>query len=40
MRDSTDAMCEAGGEYVDQAGRIAVDGIWSAMIDAALEEDG
>ncbi len=36
MRDSDEDMDEAGSRYVDGAQHIAVDGIWSTMIDAIL----
>lgn len=39
VREATDAMCEAGGDHVEQAGRITVDSLWTVMIDAALEQD-
>jgi len=38
LRNPTDAMVEAGGSYVETMGRIAVDGVWSSMIDAAVAE--
>jgi hypothetical protein len=40
LRDPTDAMAEAGADHVDRIGRVAVDGVWSAMIDGALAELG
>lgn len=39
LRSPTDAMCEAGGDHVDQAVRITVDALWTVMMNAALEED-
>lgn len=36
MRDSTEDMEEVGSAYVAASSHISVDGIWSAMIDAAL----
>ncbi|WP_145958924.1 hypothetical protein [Sphingobium sp. SCG-1] len=39
LRLATDAMCEAGGDHVEQTGRITVDTLWTVMMDAALEED-
>jgi hypothetical protein len=36
MRESDEEMEEAGSRYVDQAQHIAVDGVWSTMIDAIL----
>jgi hypothetical protein len=38
LRDPSDDMVEAAGDYVDRTGRVAVDGVWTAMIDAALGE--
>ncbi|MDB5685562.1 MAG: hypothetical protein JWR77_151 [Rhizorhabdus sp.] len=40
LRDPTDMMTEAGADHVDRIGRVAVDGVWSAMIDGALAEAG
>jgi len=40
LREPTDAMAEAGADHVDRIGRVAVDGVWSAMIDGALAEAG
>lgn len=40
LRDPTDAMAEAGADHVDRIGRVAVDGVWAAMIDGALTEMG
>lgn len=39
LRSPTDAMCEAGGEHIEQASHITVDALWTVMMDAALEED-
>ena len=36
MRESDEDMEEAGSRYVDEAQHVAVDGIWSTMIDAIL----
>ena len=38
MRQSTEVMEEAGSTYVDGSQHIAVDGIWSTMIDAAVAD--
>lgn len=39
IRDATDEMEEAGSAYVDRSQHIAVDGIWTTMIDAAIADD-
>jgi len=39
LREPTDAMCEAGGDHVAQGDRLTVDSIWTAMMDAALDQD-
>jgi hypothetical protein len=39
MRESDEDMEEAGSRYVDAAQHIAVDGVWSAMIDAILADE-
>jgi hypothetical protein len=36
LRTASDEMEEAGSAYVERSQHIAVDGIWTAMIDAAL----
>jgi hypothetical protein len=36
LRIASDRMEEAGSAYVDQSQHIEVDGIWTAMMDAAL----
>jgi hypothetical protein len=38
MRGSDEDMEEAGRRYVDGAQHVAVDGIWSTMIDAILAD--
>jgi hypothetical protein len=37
-RESSEAMEEAGSAYIERSKHIAVDGIWSVMVDAMLEE--
>ncbi|MGK2910532.1 MAG: hypothetical protein ACSLE1_12145 [Sphingobium sp.] len=39
LREPTDAMCVAGGDHVEQTGRISVTSVWTVMMDAALEQD-
>jgi hypothetical protein len=36
LRVASDEMEEAGSAYVDQSQHVEVDGIWTAMMDAAL----
>jgi hypothetical protein len=38
MRESDEDMEEAGSRYADEAQHVAVDGIWSTMIDAILAD--
>lgn len=40
LRVASDEMEEAGSAYVDQSQHIEVDGIWTAMMDAALRPGG
>ena len=39
LRTASDEMEEAGSAYVDSSQHVAVDGIWTAMMDAALQPD-
>jgi hypothetical protein len=40
LRTASEEMEEAGSAYVDRSQHIAVDGIWTAMMDAALNRNG